>query len=481
MPPEQQLLAEEDEKTLLTTGQPTSRYVTDAATQGSRRSMQLINFGIHDAAGKLQSIGTVGVDVAELFNRRAEAEALQTQLIQAGKMEAIGQLAGGVAHDFNNLLGAIIGFAGFLTEDLSDRPDLQNHAQRILKICDRAKSLVRQILSFASADRLDRQLIDVRAVIAETRDLLRPTLPPTTELLYDLGDDRSVGLVANEGQISRLIVNLCVNASDAMAGKRGRISIGFDVVEMTQEHLAEFFSADQSRVFSARPPLGESYIRIEIRDNGSGMDPDTLKRMMEPFFTTKGRKEGTGLGLWIVDGIVHAYRGCYVVDSELGIGTRFSIYLPYDRHAEVLDLVKAIPSPLKSVLRGNERILVVDDQQDILDVFLIGLERIGFEVATMNDPAEALELFKEQPHLWDVVITDQVMPGMRGTELLKKMRKIRPDLRTVLCTGFAELATDEPLSLESVDVSLMKPIQPTVLAGHIRDLVDSVPANVTRH
>lgn len=480
LPSEQQVISDRDKELLLETGQPVSRYITNVPFRGSLRSIQLTNFGIHDAAGKLQSIGTIGVDVTELVKRKTQAEALQAQLVQAGKMEAIGQLAGGVAHDFNNLLGAIIGFAGFLTEDLSDRPQLQSHALRILKICDRAKSLVRQILSFASADRLGRELVDLRTVIAETRDLLRPTLPPTTELYYDLGE-RPVPLVANEGQISRLIVNLCVNASDALAGRRGRLSVKLGIVDLSQNHLDEWFSPDQSRVISGKPAPGGQFVRIEVRDNGSGMDPETLKRIMEPFFTTKGRKEGTGLGLWIVDGIVHAYRGYSVVDSELGVGTRFAIYLPYEREAEAEDTLKALPSVPKATLKGNERILVVDDQEDILDVFLIGLERIGFEVACSNDPNEALELFEEEPDLWDVVITDQVMPGMRGTELLKKMRHIRPDLRTVLCTGFGELATDEPLSLESVDISLMKPIQPNVLAEHIRVLVDMPGTKPTRH
>ncbi len=323
-------------------------------------------------------------------------------------------------------------------------------------------------------------MIDLRNVIAETRDLLRPTLPSTTEMHYDLGD-RPVRLVANEGQISRLVVNLCVNASDSLGGRRGRLSIKLSIVKMSQKYLDEWFSPGQSRVISAKPAPGGQFVCLEVRDNGSGMAPDTLKRIMEPFFTTKGRKEGTGLGLWIVDGIVHAYRGYSVVDSEVGVGTRFAIYLPYEREAEADDTVKALPSVPKATLKGSERILVVDDQQDILDVFTIGLERIGFEVACSNDPNEALELFEEEPDLWDVVITDQVMPGMRGTELLKKMRLIRPNLRTVLCTGFGELATDEPLSLESVDISLMKPIQPNVLAEHIRILVDMPDSPPTQH
>jgi signal transduction histidine kinase/CheY-like chemotaxis protein len=446
--------------------------VLDIDMRGQERSLWIMAFGIHDSDGEMQGIGTISVDLTELRDREKQFLSLEAELIQASKMEAIGQLARGVAHDFNNLLGGIVGFAGFLKDDLKDRPDLQSHAERIMTICERAKGLVYQIQSFGGAARIERQPIELRAVVSEARDVLRSRLPCTTELIYDLGD-RPIYLVASGDQVSRLIVNLCVNASDALGGGLGRVTVRLTLITVTEEIIEQKFAPDRTHYVSGIPAIGSELACIEVADTGSGMEPETLARIMEPFFTTKGRKEGTGLGLWIVDGIIHAYRGYSVIHSRLGEGTIFSIYLPYEANTTVEDESPIQPethSPQAS--RGSERVLVVDDQQDVLDVFVMGLRRVGFEPTSFSDPLAALEQFQLTPELWDVVVTDQLMPGMRGTELLARLREVRPGLRTVVCTGYAGFADEAPMALEHVDLTLTKPIEPAALAGHIRALID---------
>lgn len=447
--------------------EPVIHYIQDASITGQERSLLLTRFQITDAAGELRAKATIGVDVTDLRRSQREAELLQHQLIQASKMEAIGQLAGGIAHDFNNLLGAIMGYASFLHEDLPPDSELQGYVGKILRICDRAKALVEQILAFARADRVERRPIDLRAVIADTRDVIR--LPPTTRLLFDLGAD-ALWFSANEGQISQLIVNLCVNGSDALGGRSGTVSVTLRRAPASEVEAARCFALDPARNSSGLITAGREYVRIIVSDDGPGIDSSTLKRIMEPFFTTKGRSEGTGLGLPLVHAIVISYGGAYVIESAPGDGVRFMVFLPYDPMISATD--GALERPNAPAARGRERVLIVDDEDDIRDVYMIGLERLGFEVACCHDPIEALAFFAEDPMVWDVVVSDEIMPGISGAEMLRQMRALRPNLPTILCTGFGELVTNAPVSMDHVDVALSKPIEPKKLAEHIRALVD---------
>jgi signal transduction histidine kinase len=477
MPPDYEAMAREDEAKLLQTGQPVSRYLLDIDMRGQERSLCLITFGIHDADRVLRSIGTIGVDLTELRDREKQAVLLEAELMQTAKMEAISQLSRGVAHDFNNLLVGIMGFAGFLKDDLADRPAVRRYAERILTICERAKSLVQQVETVGGAERIERQPIDMHDVLNEARDVLRSRLPPTTELVFNLGGDFAC-VLANDDQMSRLIVNLCINASDALNGAPGRVTVRLTRVAVTPDIIDARFAPAPTRRVSGTPPLASELICVEVCDTGSGMDQQTLAQMMEPFFTTKGRREGTGLGLWIVDGIMHVYRGYYVVDSEVGAGTTFALYLPQEGEMQPVPPAPAVSDdPMPANVSGVERVLVVDDQQDVLDVFAIGLRRLGFEISAFSDPLTALEQFRRKPEFWDVVVTDQLMPGMRGTELLAQLRQLRPGVRTIVCSGFAEFANDTPIALDHIDLALSKPIEPAALAGHIRALLDGkVPA-----
>lgn len=464
-----------DDKSVLATRQPVTDYVLDTQVGGAERSVMLTSFVVPDAAGQPGEIATIGLDITELRRRERRSEALEAQLVQAGKMEAIGQLAGGIAHDFNNLLGAIIGFAAFLAEDLPPDSEQQFHARRILRICDRAKALVSQVLAFSRADRVERKSTDIRAAVLETRDLLRPTLPPTTELVYDVAN-KPVHILANDSQLSQIIVNLCINSSDSLAGKPGTVTVALicgapKAVELTHFSKQGDHSVDRlnRHVFGQINPERD-YARLIVKDTGSGMDAQTLARVTEPFFTTKERGRGTGLGLAVVHGIMAASSGAYMIESEPGKGTAFTLYFP----------CSARPGPLEEVAsaavtgRGTERILVIDDEVDIRDVFTIALERLGYEVACIHDPLEALEMFRQEPDAWDLVLTDQVMPGMSGVELIQNMKLIRPHLKAVLCTGFSDRMTEPTALALGIDLFLAKPVEPHKLAASIRMLLDRV-------
>jgi PAS domain S-box-containing protein len=319
--------SERDEKAVEATGRPTTRYTPDLMIRGEQRSILITTFCIPDSTGQPDSLAVISVDVSELRNQEREMERLQSHLVQAGKMEAIGQLAGGIAHDFNNLLGAIGGFASFLNEDLADWPREQLHAARILGLCERAKSLISQVLALARADRADRESIDVAQAIKETLSFLRATLPSTTSL--DFNDPGGpLWLTANESQIRQLVINLSINCSQALEGKPGRIAIRLGRVSCAQAEaaLAGTPSFNHHSVGVLIPGL--SYVQIGVSDDGNGMDQPTLERLMEPFFAAMGSRDGAGLGLSIVHGIVLAYDGAYVVNSRADAGTSFDIFLP---------------------------------------------------------------------------------------------------------------------------------------------------------
>jgi signal transduction histidine kinase len=358
------------------------------------------------------------------YLERNEAErrraVLEAQLLQSQKMEALGTLAGGVAHDFNNLLGAIQGFAQLMTADL--RPGFPPHsfAQRILAACDRGRDLVEQILAFAHGGTQERTVVNLSQLLQECEPLVSATLPKSADLnvIHPVEDLRAL---AHRGQISRLIVNLCRNAGDSLGNKPGNITVELSRASRTElANWSEGASEENRLAVGTLNPMAE-YARLRVSDNGAGISADILKRIFDPFFTTKGRGRGTGLGLAVVHGVVESHGGACSVETTPGLGTAFSVYLPLTS-APAADTRPAIHT---DSLRGSERILVVDDEPDIVDMLVIGLDRLGYEVVGENDPMEALNAFVEDPSAWDAVITDQVMPGMLGTELLSKLKTVR--------------------------------------------------------
>jgi PAS domain S-box-containing protein len=427
--------------------------------------------------GRLPDGGTI-VLVRDITPRRTaerERERLERQLTQAHKLEAIGQMAGGIAHDFNNLLGAIGGFAHFLEEDLKSGSDQHQYARRILAACERGKALVAQILSFAKMRNIERHPIDLHALLDGSRDLIAGLAGPSTQMSIDI-EDAPMPILGNDAQVMQLIVNLCANANDALGGEPGTVSLrarriarGEAVMDKEDSQLSLFDDKYRRlRMFGKLDPQRD-YVRIDVSDSGNGIAPQLLPRIFEPFFTTKHRYGGTGLGLAVVQSVVTYYEGVLYVDSLEGRGTTFSVYLPL---AEGQAEAPVLPATAAAKTKGTERVLIVDDDMDVADMLSIGLGRFGYEVATLNDPQEALAAFSEDPASWDVAVIDRVMPEMDGIALAGRLRAIRADLRVILCTGLDDGSFDHADGVDSFDLFYTKPVAPEQIAGAIRALFD---------
>jgi PAS domain S-box-containing protein len=402
-----------------------------------------------------------------------ETQRLEEQLHRSQKMEAVGRLAGGIAHDFNNILGAVLGFAGLLLEDLPEGTAQHGFAERIVKAGERAKELVRQILAFSRGTSVERKLTDLNQIVVETREMLRGSLPSSTQ--FDVATSNEDLIVeVNAAQMNQVLVNLCLNANDAIAGEPGRISV--EVARATEEELAALtapqnggyrHSPYNDEIVAGTVRRDENYARLTVTDTGSGMNTEVLERIFDPFYTTKDRGRGTGLGLAVIHGIVLGYDGACVVRSRPGAGTTFVVYLP-------LAAPGLQPEPEASatpMLRGRERVLIVDDETDLGDALAIGLERLGYEVVAIENPEEALQILIESPDSWDVVISDQVMPQMKGLTLYDRLKEFRPALRFILCSGYSDGATEELALSAGVDAFFLKPVGPEELAAAIRRFV----------
>ena len=406
-------------------------------------------------------------DITRRKMQEREREDMLMRLQQAAKMEAIGRLAGGIAHDFNNLLGAQLGFAQFLVEDLPADSQPHQFASRILQVCRRGRDLVDQLLAFARTHEIEQHVLDLSAAAASCRDLLRASLPSSTTVVVETTAE-VLPVRGNEGQLHQLLLNLCLNANDALGGKPGTIAIRLDRIQAAPDAVesAGYMAAGHFE-------MGRSYARLAVSDTGAGMDTATMTRIFEPFFTTKDRGRGTGLGLAMVHGIVTASEGVLTVRSELGAGSTFGVYFPLEAAQPESEAASAAP---ESAVRGRERILVVDDEPDLADVLAIGLERLGYEVVGMTDPRDALETVRENPEAWDVVVTDQVMPRLKGLSLITALKALRPELTAVLYTGFDDETTDVTAREHGADALLHKPVEVHELARTIRQLRDTQTA-----
>jgi|GEM_PF-2032478 PAS domain S-box len=372
-----------------------------------------------DESGTERYVGVMQ-DLTE--RRRAEAEQarLEAQLRQAQKMEAMGNLAGGIAHDFNNILTAIMAHAELLDLELprTAPSQLRESVTEILTASTRAQEMVRQILTFSRKQPVERKRVQIDGVVAEALRLVRMMLPSTVGLRHELHAHRAV--LANEAQIHQVVMNLCTNAAHAITGNEGSIVVTLGVADLSESGAA------------VRPPLkaGE-YVLLEVRDNGSGMDPSVAERIFEPFFTTKDVGDGTGLGLAVVHGIVQAHDGAIFVESLPGRGTIFSIYLP------ALSLEESRPGMPPSLPAGEgERILFVDDEPSVARIGARLLEKLGYVVEAVSDPVQAKERFTKDPQAFDLVITDYLMPRMTGLDLATAVKAMRPDIPMILAVGF---------------------------------------------
>jgi PAS domain S-box-containing protein len=378
---------------------------------------------------------------------------LELQLRQSQKMEAIGTLAAGIAHDFNNLLAAIGGFTELALEDVSEESEAGICLREVSGATRRATELVRQILAFGRHSEFTIRPVQIQDVAREVLRLLRRTIPPHIEIQPDL-DDSCEPVLADATAIHQVLMNLGTNAYHAMQDAGGVLGVRVSQTMVGAEGIQGH----------AELPAGP-YIRIDVSDTGHGMDDQTRQRIFEPYFTTKERGAGTGLGLATVHGIVADLKGAITIYSELGMGSTFSVLLPANARAHQEEGEEA---GIGRESGNGERILFIDDEHTICRFAEKALTRLGYRATTQSNPHAALALFVSDPSAFDLIITDEMMPGLRGSDMLSQVRAARPNMPVILYSGFAESQHKRPEADYSFDAFVMKPMVTSDLAAAIR-------------
>ncbi len=397
-----------------------------------------------------------GKPVGRVFSYRdiTRRVQLEEQLRQAQKMEAIGQLAGGIAHDFNNLLNVIVGYSALMQSQISPEDPLYRHSEQVLKAADRAAALTRQLLVFSRRQVLELHVLDLNAIISGLGKMLPRIIGEDIQLELQLAAD--VGNVkADAGQIEQVVMNLVVNGRDAMP-KGGKLFI-----------KTEDARVDRSNNGSQLVPPGE-YVNISVSDTGIGMTREVQAHIFEPFFTTKEPGKGTGLGLATVYGIVHQLGGNIDVRSELGVGSTFIVSLP--RHAGPVENDRSAASSGKA-MKGSETVLVVEDETSLRELIAQILESCGYRVISARDGSEAIRHATQHEEAIDLVVTDVVMPGMRGWELAERMKDIRPTTPVLYISGYADDELIDRSHIASGAAFLQKPFTPETLARKVREVL----------
>jgi CheY-like chemotaxis protein len=372
-------------------------------------------------------------------------------------MEAIGTLAGGVAHDFNNILSAIISYSEMgLYKKNMDENNIQYRFEQILKAGNRAKDLVKQILTFSRGQEQESVQVKTGTIVKEALKLLQATLPKNIEIRQNIMTDSDT-VLADPIQIHQILMNLCTNAAYSMKGKGGVLEISLNDLYVDSETEAQVSDL----------PTGQ-YLKLCVHDTGHGIDRAVMERIFDPYFTTKGKGEGTGLGLSVVHGIARSLGGTITVDGELGKGTTFSVFFPKLEVNETSVAEQENPLP-----EGNERILFVDDEEVLVDVGQEMLEEFGYNVVTKTSAVEALEIFRAQPEKFDLVITDKNMPHMTGFDFAEELLHIRPNMPVILLTGFSDTADTEKAKAQGFRELVIKPIDMQQMAETIRRVLDN--------
>ena len=384
----------------------------------------------------------------------SERETLEEQLVQAQKMEAVGQLAGGIAHDFNNLLTSIQGSSDLLASRLDPEDRSMRAIRRIQQAAERGSSLTQQLLAFGRRQVSQPELLDVNSAVTQICDLTGRLIGEDVDLVLEL-DSRPLSISADPTMFDQVLMNLVVNAGDAMP-RGGRLSITTSRVTVDAEQAAGLEMVPGPAVL------------LRLQDTGAGMSPEVLERAFEPFFTTKEVGKGTGLGLSTVHGIIKQCGWGIEVDSELGTGTRFLIWIP---EASGTRASSPADSSLPEEPRTRSKILLVEDEWTVRDLALEILEEAGYHVLVARDPEEALEIAKERAGEIELLISDVVMPGMSGLELARRLRGAAPQLRILLMSGYPESALASRGALDPEFPMLKKPFSVETLRNRVRALL----------
>lgn len=414
-----------------------------------RKTFLVSSSPVLDEQGEIKAVVHVARDMSE-------RKRLETQLRQSQKLEAIGTLTGGIAHDFNNILTPILGYAEMMLSNLPAGGKDRENMQAVLKASGRAKDLVQQLLTFSRETEQEKRPILISLIVKEALKLLRSSIPTTIEIRQNVEPG---GLVlADPTQIYQIVMNLCTNAYQAMRDTGGVMEVSLVSIEIDPERFTTTLDLASGK-----------YLRFEVRDSGHGMDERTKERVFEPYFTTKKAEDGTGLGLSVVHGIVKSLGGLIAVDSELGKGTRFHVYFPL----AVTDTIVQEDEIEETIPFGKERLLVVDDENEIVKLEQKILESLGYQVVAVASSVEALRQFKDQPESFDLIITDMAMPNMNGAELAQEIMRVRADIPIIICTGFSEIIDEEKARSLGVREYIMKPVARKEMAKAIRRVLDT--------
>ena len=423
------------------------------------RDGRIVNTILHvhpqlDADDNVIGMRVMYLDITDRKTAEEEAKRLALALMQAQKMETIGTLAGGIAHDFNNILGAIIGFAQLAQRNSKKNPKIQKYVEQVLVACGRAKELIQQILAFSRQSNMEKQPVDIGVVIKETLKLVRASIPTSIDIQQNIRTN--IGTVeANQTQIHQVVLNLCTNAAHAMAKNGGSLVVELLPTTINQRDCSHFSDIEPGQ-----------YIKLTIKDTGTGMDTKTLSRIFEPYFTTKGVGEGTGMGLALVLGIVKDHGGDITVHSKPGVGTTFHVLLP-----AIESISKESLTTLDRLPAGSGCVLFVDDEIPLVDIGKEMLEILGYTVETRTSPNDALKAFQANPDKYDLVITDMSMPKMSGDRLAEAIKQIRPGTPVIICTGFSRMISQVKAKKMGVASVLMKPLTLEDLAMTVNDVL----------
>jgi PAS domain S-box-containing protein len=394
------------------------------------------------------------LDITPLVTAQKEQKQLEEQLQRADRLNALGRLAGGIAHDFNNLLGVIVGYAAMVK---NNAPGSREHVEQVLKAADKAKDLIRKLLTFSQKRALHPELLDVNATIEELQKMLSRLVGDTIELRLELADNAGC-VLADRTEIEQVVMNLVVNARDAMQ-HGGAITIATEKVCVEPGGVRQDVAPG-------------NYVSIRVRDNGEGIDAAVLDHIFEPFFSTKLESGGTGLGLAIVYGVVKQHGGHIRVESQPHRGTEVTLLFPWS----AASTCEPAPAPAPRIERGTETILLMEDSEEMRWMLATVLRSLGYTVLTAEDGQRGIEVASDYGKEIHLILADLAMPRLSGPDAAAQIRHERPTVKVVLLTGFADSKLLEGKSLGDVSI-LEKPIAPEVLASRIREILGSGPSS----
>ena len=421
---------------------------------GSKIDVNLNVTAVSDEKGNILQGRLIWRDITE-------RKKLEAQLQQSQKMEAIGTLAGGIAHDFNNILNIIVGNTELAMDNVPEWNPAHQNLVETRRASLRARDVVKQILAFSRHSKEEKMPIRIAPIITESLKLLRASIPTTIEIRLNLSAEQDT-ILADAAQINQVLMNLCSNAAYAMRENGGVLEVSLDNIQIDEDAKVAYHGLTPG-----------DYIRLIVNDTGSGIAPEIIERIFDPYFTIKSAGKGNRMGLAVVHGIITSHGGNITANSEPGKGATFEVVFPVVEIETEPEIKTSDEIP-----RGTERILFIDDEMPIVKTAKQMLYRLGYHVDARMSNLEALEVFRNSPDAFDLIITDYTMPNMTGSELAKELMHIRPDIPIILCTGFNEQIDEDIAKKMGINAFVKKPIVMREIATTIREVLDNKDRSV---